>query len=212
MAKIYLVRHAQSIANEEGIYQGITYDTDLSPMGKKQAQLLAKCFDAIHITKIISSPLRRTMQTANFVAKSKKLPILEEKSIIETNHGAWEGKHKDVIKKTWPWIYRKWSRFPSSTKFPQGEHFLETQKRVLAWWQLFCQNISSDTLVVSHDNIIRIIVARILNRKLNKIWKFHLQPTAITEVGVTKDNITLVSLGDSKHLGGLDVDLSMHAL
>jgi len=212
VVKIYLVRHAESVANTRGIYQGQTYDTELSVRGKSQAQALAQCFKRISFSRVIASPLKRTMQTATIVALNKHLPVQVEPQIIETNHGDWEGKHKEIIKKTWPWIYRKWSRFPSSTKFPQGEHFLETQKRVLEWWQLFCQNISSDTLVMSHDNIIRIIVARILNRKLNKIWKFHLQPTAITEVSVTKDKITLVSLGDSKHLGGLDVDLSMHAL
>lgn len=212
MAKIYLVRHAESLANVQGIYQGQTYDTDLSERGALQAQALAKFFQSISISQIIASPLKRTMQTAVRVALAKQLTVQVESQIIETNHGDWEGKHKKIITKTWPWLYRKWLRFPSSTKFPQGEHFLETQKRVLEWWQLFCQNISDDTLVVSHDNIIRIIVARILNRKLNKIWKFHLQPTAITEVSVTKDKITLVSLGESKHLGGLNVDLSMHAL
>ncbi len=212
MTKIYFVRHAESLANAQSIYQGQSYDTDLSARGKSQAQALAQCFERISFSRVIASPLKRTMQTATIVALNKHLSVQIEPQIIETNHGDWEGKHKDVIKKTWPWIYRKWTRFPSATKFPQGEHFLETQKRVLEWWQLFCQNISSDTLVVSHDNIIRIIVARVLNRKLNKIWKFHLQPTAITEVSVAKDKITLVSLGDSKHLGGLDVDLSMHAL
>jgi len=212
VTKIYFVRHAESLANAQSIYQGQSYDTDLSARGKSQAQALAQCFERISFSRVIASPLKRTMQTATIVALNKHLSVQIEPQIIETNHGDWEGKHKDVIKKTWPWIYRKWTRFPSATKFPQGEHFLETQKRVLEWWQLFCQNISSDTLVVSHDNIIRIIVARVLNRKLNKIWKFHLQPTAITEVSVAKDKITLVSLGDSKHLGGLDVDLSMHAL
>ena len=212
MAKIYLIRHAESLANAQGIYQGQTYDTELSERGKSQAQALAQCFEHIPLSRVIASPLKRTMQTATIVALNKQLSVQVEPQIIETNHGDWEGKHKEIIKKTWPWLYRKWSRFPSSTKFPQGEHFLETQKRVLRWWHLFCQNINSDALVVSHDNIIRIIVARILNRKLNKIWKFHLQPTAITEVSVTKDKITLVSLGDSKHLGGLNVDLSMHAL
>lgn len=212
MANIYLVRHAESVANTQGIYQGITYDTELSELGQKQAKALAERFKRISLSRVIASPLKRTLQTATIVALNKHLPVQVEPQIIETNHGDWEGKHKDVIKKTWPWMYKKWTRFPSSTKFPQGEHFLETQKRVLAWWQLFCQNISADTLVVSHDNIIRIIVARILNRKLNKIWKFHLQPTAITEVSVIKDTITLVGLGECKHLGGLNVDLSMHAL
>ncbi len=200
------------MANEEGIYQGITYDTDLSLAGNKQAQLLGERFANIPIAQIISSPLRRTMQTAQFVAKRKKLPILEEKSIIETNHGAWEGKHKDIIQKTWPWIYKKWQRFPSATKFPDGERFLETQNRVTAWWKIFSQNALEDTLIVSHDNIIRVIVAKILNMKLNKIWKFHLQPTAVTEVLITEGIVELIKLGDSKHLGALEVDLSMHAL
>ncbi|MEK7141939.1 MAG: histidine phosphatase family protein [Patescibacteria group bacterium] len=212
MAKIYLVRHAESIANVQGIYQGQTYDTDLSKRGVMQAQALAQHFQYIPISRVIASPLKRTLQTATIVAFNKHLPVQLESQIIETNHGEWEGKHKDVIKKTWPWIYKKWTKFPSSTKFPQGEHFLETQKRVLEWWQQFCQAVTVDTLVVSHDNIIRIIVARVLNRKLNKIWKFHLQPTAITEVSVIHDKITLASLGDSKHLGELGVDLSMHAL
>ena len=212
MAKIYLIRHAESIANAQGIYQGQTYDTELSERGNKQAQALAQCFKRVSLSRIIASPLKRTMQTATIVALNKQLSVQVEPQIIETNHGDWEGKHKEIVKKTWPWLYRKWSRFPSSTKFPQGEHFLETQKRVLGWWQLICQAVTADTLVVSHDNIIRIIVARILNRKLNKIWKFHLQPTAITEVSVTKEKVRLVSLGECKHLGGLNVDLSMHAL
>lgn len=212
MAKIYLIRHAESIANAQGIYQGQSYDTELSMRGTKQAQALAQRFERTSLSRVIASPLKRTMQTATIVALNKHLVVQVEPQIIETNHGEWEGKHRDAIKKSWPWIYRKWTRFPSATKFPQGEHFLETQKRVLRWWQLFCQTVDTDTLVVSHDNIIRIIVARVLNRKLNKIWKFHLQPTAITEVSVIKDKITLVSLGESKHLGGLNVDLSMHAL
>ncbi|MEK9143344.1 MAG: histidine phosphatase family protein, partial [Patescibacteria group bacterium] len=33
MAKIYLIRHAESIANAQGIYQGQTYDTELSVRG-----------------------------------------------------------------------------------------------------------------------------------------------------------------------------------
>lgn len=212
MAKIYFIRHAESVANMKGIYQGITYDTDLSATGRKQARALSVFFDKINIRQIISSPLKRTMQTAAMVAKKKKLPVSVEKQIIETNHGDWEGKHKEKIKTTWPWIYKKWLKFPSRTKFPQGEHFLETQKRVLKWWQKFCEDNTDDTLVVSHDNIIRVLVARILNKNLNKIWKFHLQPTAITEVLVTKEKIMLVSLGESKHLGGLKVDLSMQAL
>lgn len=212
MTKIFLVRHAQSLANEQGIYQGVTYDTDLSEIGRKQAQILADRFEHIDITQIIASPLKRTIQTAAVVAKRKHLSIQKELSILETNHGSWEGKHKDTITKTWPWIYEKWLKFPSSTKFPDGEHFLETQKRVTGWWKEFISTNSKDTLIVSHDNIIRVIVAAVLNMKLNRIWKFHLQPTAISEVDSTNGVVKLVALGTADHLGALSVDLSLHAL
>ena len=42
MTKIYLVRHAESLANAQGIYQGQTYDTPLSNLGKKQAAALLR--------------------------------------------------------------------------------------------------------------------------------------------------------------------------
>ena len=99
MAKIYLVRHAESIANVQGIYQGQTYDTDLSKRGVMQAQALAQHFQYIPISRVIASPLKRTLQTATIVAFNKHLPVQLESQIIETNHGEWEGKHKDVIKK-----------------------------------------------------------------------------------------------------------------
>lgn len=212
MANIYLVRHAESRANMQGVYQGITYDTELSVRGQKQAQALAVRFEDISLSRIITSPLKRTLQTAAVVGNSKKIPPQVEQQIIETNHGDWEGKHKEEIQKIWPWIYKKWQRFPSGTKFPHGEHFLDTQKRVTGWWGQFCQTVLDDTLIVSHDNIIRIIVARVLNKKLNSIWKFHLQPTSVTVVSINHECPSIVRLGDSKHLEGLSVDLSMHAL
>lgn len=211
MATIYLIRHAESIANEQGIYQGLTYDTDLSRMGKRQAEVLADLFRAFAIDQIIASPLKRAMQTAAFIAREKQMKIHTEQRILETNHGEWEGKHKDDIQKTWPQLYKKWQHFPSSTRFPDGEHFLETQKRVLGWWAEFCQT-KRNAIVVSHDNIIRVIVAKLLNMKLNKIWKFHLQPTSITEVRIDNLATRLVKLGDARHLGELSVNLSMHAL
>ena len=53
MAKIYLIRHGESIANTLSIYQGQTYDTDLSPLGNRQVYALhdyfvGKTVSAIH--------------------------------------------------------------------------------------------------------------------------------------------------------------------
>ena len=173
MIKIYLIRHGESVANTEGIYQGHTYNTHLSELGKKQVLALAKRFVGITLDQIIASPLLRTWETAFAVGRIKKLIVTSEVKILETNHGEWEGKHKDVIAKMWPELYQKWNKFPSSVKFPGGEHFLDTQKRVTAWWKDITQGSKNDIMVVAHDNNLRIIIAKVLNMKLNRIWKFH---------------------------------------
>ena len=132
MRKILLVRHGESVANTEGNYQGITYDTPLSPLGEKQALALAHRLQKIEIDQILASPLTRTRQTAQKVAHIKKMNVELVTDIIETNHGLWESKHKDAIAKRWPEIYKKWQKFPSAVKFPEGDHFLDTQQRVLS--------------------------------------------------------------------------------
>lgn len=212
MAKIYLVRHAESIANTQGIYQGITYDTELSARGKMQAVALAGRFRDIAINDIITSPLKRTYETALCVAEAKGIAVCTEMLIRETNHGDWEGKPKQEIDRRWPKLYKKWQRFPSRVTFPEGEQFIETQERVLRWWHEICQNDPHDTLVVSHDNIIRILIAHVFNMKLNKIWKFHLQSTGVTEVDVVTGKATIVLLNDTRHIGRLEADLATHAL
>ncbi len=211
MAKIYLIRHAESIANTQSIYQGQTYDTDLSELGKKQVRVLTKHLQKLNVNKIFTSPLKRTFQTAEVLHKILDKPLFTDRRIIETSHGQWEGKHRDIIKSTWPAIYRKWLKFPSSVKFPDGEHFLETQKRVVAWWKSVADE-KGEILAVTHDNIIRILIAKVLNMKLNHIWKFHLQPTSVTLIEVRENMPKLVYLNDHKHLGSLQANLAIHAL
>lgn len=211
MTKIYLIRHGESVANTESIYQGQTYDTPLSDLGMKQVERLAQRFQNVALNSVIASPLKRTIMTADAVAQHKNLKVKPEKKIIETNHGEWERKHKDIIEKSWPEIYKKWQKFPSGVRFPDGEHFLETQKRVVEWWNSVA-NGEGDYLVVTHDNIIRILIAKILNMKLNRIWKFHLQPTSVTLIEVEKNIPKLVYLNNYTHLGDLQADLAIHAL
>lgn len=212
MAKIYLVRHGESVANTQGVYQGITYDTPLSQLGNKQAMALAEFLGNIKLGKIYASPLTRTRQTAQAVANLQKLDVELSLEVLETNHGEWEGKRKGEIVKLWPELYKRWQKFPSRVQFPEGEHFLDTQKRVLDWWNNLESQSLTDTLVVTHDNILRIIIAKVLNMKLNRIWKFHLQPAAYTVVEVDDGVAKLVELNSMDHLGGMQANLAIHAL
>lgn len=211
MAKIYLVRHGESIANTMGIYQGQTYDTPLSVLGLKQAKALVIYFKDVEIKKILSSPLMRTMATAKQIADAKTIPIIKTNEIIETNHGRWEGLEKKFIEQKWPNVYQTWLNKPAEAEFPKGERFLDTNKRVIDWWNKTITT-NFDLLIVTHDNVIRIIVSHILGLPLNNIWRLQLHPAAVTIIETEPGNINLITLDDKKHLENLKVGVANHAL
>lgn len=70
--KIYLVRHSEKI---EDWQQDITDFQPLNAEGIEASKRLAKYFDKINLSAVYSSELTRTLQTAYYVSKSKKIKI-----------------------------------------------------------------------------------------------------------------------------------------
>lgn len=68
---IYFVRHGESEANQRGVFAGQKEDSVLSEKGREQALITAKEIENenLRIDKIISSPLKRTKETAEIIAK-----------------------------------------------------------------------------------------------------------------------------------------------
>jgi len=212
MAKIYVIRHGESIANTEGIYQGQTYDTSLSLLGIKQATAVAKRFRRERITALYASPLIRTQQTAREILRyHPTLRVQTEQAIIETNHGLWEGNRVARIKKQWPSVYKTWINNPVDTVFPDGESYKEIKTRVTFWWAHFIKQVSGTTIVVTHDNIIRLLLIHLMNMEGNATWKFQLQPTGITTIDCAGTPI-VVCINDTNHLEGIEANLANHAL
>lgn len=90
MVKLFIIRHAESEWNPIGRYQGLL-DPGLSERGLKQVELLGRALEKEKIDVIYSSPLKRTYQTAQEIAKRQGLEIIEDKRIIEIDHGVWSG-------------------------------------------------------------------------------------------------------------------------
>ncbi len=67
---IYFVRHGESQNNVEGVFAGQRNDSQLTEKGKKQARAAGKEFQdkRVRIDRIISSPLKRALGTAEIIA------------------------------------------------------------------------------------------------------------------------------------------------
>jgi isoleucyl-tRNA synthetase len=93
--KVTLLRHGESEGNIVPKYQGVMPGTDLSKRGKKQADELAAALKKAGVSVIYHSPLHRTKQTAEALAKATGAQLREDDRIREVNFGEWEGKTVD---------------------------------------------------------------------------------------------------------------------
>ncbi len=90
--KIFIVRHGQDIDNADGILNGHR-DEELTDMGRQQAQETALKLKDKNIQVICSSPLKRTRETAQIIAKELNIPdVFIYDDLIERDYGILTGK------------------------------------------------------------------------------------------------------------------------
>lgn len=210
MAKLYLVRHSESIANAQTIYQGQTYDTALSEKGIEQLQSLKDFFEDKNIDKIIASPLKRTAQTAEFIANFKELDIEYDDRLMETDHGDWSGMTRDEIVEKYPDDYELWKNKPSEIQFPNGENMQQEMVRI----QGFLSDLdkSKDTVAVTHGNIIQMIITYFLGREIDRLWEIEPCNASVSILNMNENGFEVEVEVYTKHLDGLKTDVDQQAM
>ncbi len=143
----YIFRHGQCPLNVSGHIQGQKFNGELTAEGHRQATHTADILKDKQITLIISSPLKRALQTALIVADKIKAPIWIDHRFIEVNMGIVEGMHISFVEKKFAEIYTRWRNDPSgSVRFKGGETKGEVRKRIL-------QGLNFYALTTPHQNI-----------------------------------------------------------
>lgn len=69
MGRVFYVRHGQSETNLRGVFAGGQDDTPLTDLGRQQARQAGQELNKDHIDHIICSPLSRTYETAQIIAR-----------------------------------------------------------------------------------------------------------------------------------------------
>ena len=199
--KIIYVRHAESLWNPIGKYQG-RLDPELSERGHRQAKLLAKALKKYNPTVLYSSPLKRTYMTAEYISKELGLPININEDIIEIDHGDWSGLLVDEVKEKYSEMFRDWLYQPEKVKFPNGEDLEEVYKRVKKFQDEVLQKHDGETIIaVSHTVPIRASLVAGLNLPLSKFWSFGCDNASYSILDYEKVRPILYKLNNTYFLG-----------
>ncbi len=179
MALIYLLRHAESLANSEGILAGRVTGVHLSDRGRLQSRQLVKGLAKLDIRKIYSSPLERCLETISPYSKAVGKRVNFDKNFVEMDYGSWSGRKLASLRreKLWSRIQKK----PSSVRFPEGESFTEMSRRIqIGLNSLSRRHRKGGVLVVSHGDPIKFAIAATLGLKIDDFQKIVVDPASLT--------------------------------
>ena len=190
MPIIYLLRHAQSVANTKGILAGQDDSVELSKTGFNQAKSLTSYLSAVKFSKVYSSPLTRCLQTITpFMEKNPKIDFQVDNRVIEMNYGKWSGQNLAILSKSSKW--KQVQNNPAGFTFPQGESFKSMRKRVdLALDDL--KSMKGPILVVTHGDIIKMAITSSLGLPINRFQSFVVEPASLTIINLEKSGATIL--------------------
>ena len=202
---IYLVRHGQTVWNEEGRLCGSS-DVPLSDEGLVQARKLAARLKDIDITAIYSSPLLRARQTAEAIAACHCVEVKVEPDLREIDYGDWEGLKVVDAAERFPELERLRREDPMRFVAPNGEPMQLFAERVISAIQRIAASHADETVcVVAHQTVNRFILCWILQSPHLADFRFWRQlrqdPACVNLLQVREDGMWRVCLvNDICHL------------
>ena len=197
MPKIVLIRHAHSTANAAGVLSGQLPNVHLSKSGQEQAQRLAERLGKLTIAQVQVSPMDRCAETlAPWLAKyGKSVEVILEPNLIEVDYGKWSGKKLGTLSRAKLW--RKVQGQPSAVTFPDGESLAQMQVRAMKSVHDFFNTDLELTIMVSHGDVIKAIVASSLGMHLDDFQRIVIDPASITILESNGGDIRVTRLNDS---------------
>jgi probable phosphoglycerate mutase len=181
-------------------------DPALAPLGEQQAEALAREIAARGgVDAIVSSPLLRTLQTAERVAHATGASIDIEPGIAECAFGEWDGFTFAEVNERWPVELAAWLA-STDVAPPGGESFAECRDRVdRARRDLLTRHAGQRVAVISHVTPIKLMTGICVDAPLSSLYRMELAPCSLTTIAWFADgNSSLFGFAESAHLRGVD--------
>lgn len=205
MARLIIVRHAESAMNLQNRIQG-HLDSSLTTKGRRQARRLAERLKHFHIDKIYSSDLGRAYTTTVEITRHLRKPIVRDRLLREINLGCWEGMTPSEVDKKFGNSYQRWLKKPSLCRIPDGEKIENFQKRITRRIrEIARQNTGKNVLIVTHGGAITALLAEWLDADFDDILlRLQIDNTSLTIVDETDKRLFIRAINDTAHLSSKD--------
>jgi probable phosphomutase (TIGR03848 family) len=200
MTQILLIRHAVNDFVKTGKLAGWTPGVHLNEEGQAQAVALGKRLADTPIDVLYASPLERTMETAEAIRQHHAhLTIQQTSELGEVRYGDWEGM--EINKLTGRKMWQVVQQYPSRAEFPNGETMRGVQTRAVNAVEALVSAHPRETVaVVTHADIIKMVLAHFLGMHLDEFQRIVITPASISVLSLGFGRPYVGTMNDMAHI------------
>jgi probable phosphoglycerate mutase len=171
--EIYLLRHAQTISNQNQILQGKSNLSELSSIGVSQSNRFFEMYKDVKFDNIYISGLKRTYDTIkNFVdinLQYEKTHNLDEICWGDIEGQELKGKNRELYCE----VINCWQKSDYDSKICHGESALDVKKRIsIAFEYIMSKESERKILIVTHSRVLKFILCFLLNYEIKYMDMF----------------------------------------
>ena len=207
MSDLILLRHGETAGQSSIRLYGST-DVALSELGRKQMCRAGEVLRKKSFKTVITSPLRRSLESAFIVLDGLKPEPVVIRDFREIDFGAWEGLTAEEIAERDPDCYRDWKESGSLLQFPGGESKEEFFRRVARAAKNVFSHVEQPVLAVLHKGVIRGIMATLLDISITDLTHHPIELGSIHQLCKLSDSWKLISTNETEHLGKYRIEHS----
>jgi probable phosphoglycerate mutase len=183
---LVLVRHGATALTAERRFSGGLGGSNpgLTDEGRAQVREVAEWLAPIagSVDVVVTSPVRRTRESAEILADRLEVGAVEEPGFAEMEFGSWDGMTIAEVRDQRPAELDEWLG-SLDVAAGGGESLREAEKRVSdALARLVEAHAGRTVVVVSHVTPIKIVVAEALDAPLSALFRMELSTASVSVV------------------------------
>ena len=152
--KWYLIRHGETDFNKKRFIYGKA-DVSINETGKEQASKIHQLLKGRAISRIYTSQLKRTLETAAIIFPDQ-IPTAY-KALNERDFGLWEGRTANEIQVAFPLVWEEWLESPFDVTPSKAEPFQKFKDRVQSIVEEIRETEDDEIAIVGHLGVLRLI-------------------------------------------------------
>lgn len=182
---IYFVRHGETILTPTRKFSGTgALDPELTEDGLAQAERVATEVAKLAPEVLITSPLKRARQTADAIAQSTGIAVIEDKDWYELSFGDWDGKSIEEVKAESPDEYQSWLN-SSSYRPGGGESYDQARIRIeAALEKVAAEYPGKKVVVVTHNGVIKSAANIAVGGPSDGVFHMDATPCSISSISI----------------------------